>query len=98
MKGLSDPATADALEFNLQNAPNRKADVEIYRYPKLGHAFLNDETWSVNVRKELGMVDKSKDVIHEEEDDRLRAWNRITQFFISNFDPGLGEQVGSSNL
>ncbi|KAJ2958965.1 hypothetical protein NQZ79_g5523 [Umbelopsis isabellina] len=98
MEGLSDPATVDALEFNLQNAPNRKADVEIYRYPDLGHAFLNDETWSVKMRKELGMVDKSKDVIHEEEDDRLRAWNRITQFFISNFDPNLGEQIGSSNL
>lgn len=98
MEGLSDPATVDALEFNLQNAANRRADVEIYRYPELGHAFLNDEAWSVKMRKELGMVDKSKDTIHEEEDDRLTAWNRITQFFITNFDPNLNEQIGSSSL
>jgi carboxymethylenebutenolidase len=98
MKGLSDPATVDALEFNLQNAPNRKADIEIYRYPNLGHAFLNDESWSVRMRQELGMVDKSKDVIKEEESDRLMAWNRITKFFISNFNPSLSEQVGESVL
>ncbi|GAB5587076.1 hypothetical protein Unana1_01976 [Umbelopsis nana] len=93
MEGFSDPATVDALEFNLLNAPNRKADVEIYRYPALGHAFLNDESWSVKMRKELGMVDKNKDVIHEEEDDRLTAWNRITKFFVAHFNPSLGEQI-----
>ncbi|KAI8580210.1 hypothetical protein K450DRAFT_238687 [Umbelopsis ramanniana AG] len=98
MKGLSDPETVDALEFNLKSATGRKADVEIFRYPNLGHAFLNDETWSVKMRKELGMVDKSKDVIHEEQDERSAAWNRIANFFVTHFNPSLTEQIGGSSL
>lgn len=98
MKGLSDPETVDALEFNLKSATGQKSEVEIFRYPNLGHAFLNDETWSVKMRKELGMVDKSKDVIHEEEDERSTAWNRIANFFVTHFNPSLSEQIGGSNL
>ncbi|KAH8552208.1 dienelactone hydrolase [Umbelopsis sp. PMI_123] len=96
--GFSDSATADALEFNLKSAVGRKADVEIFRYPNLGHAFLNDEAWSVKMRKEIGMVDKSKDVINEERDERTTAWNRITNFFVTHFNPSLSEQVGPTTV
>jgi hypothetical protein len=43
------------LELEIKN--NTK-DVEIYRYPEQGHAFLDDDDWIVENRKELGFVKK----------------------------------------
>ncbi|CAO3691113.1 hypothetical protein G6F70_006525 [Rhizopus microsporus] len=77
MAGFSDPAAADALETRLKNAK----EVNIYRYPEQGHAFLNADTWGVNVRKELGFLEKDKDAIVEEKDIRDQAWGRIFNFF-----------------
>lgn len=68
---------ADALETRLKNAK----EVNIYRYPEQGHAFLNADTWGVNVRKELGFLEKDKDAIVEEKDIRDQAWGRIFNFF-----------------
>jgi carboxymethylenebutenolidase len=95
MAGFSDPAAgiynplfdttnilialllADALEARLKNAK----EVNIYRYPEQGHAFLNADAWGVNVRKELGFLEKDKDAIVEEKDIRDQAWGRIFNFF-----------------
>ncbi|KAL1931052.1 hypothetical protein VTP01DRAFT_10189 [Rhizomucor pusillus] len=80
MAGFSDPAAADALEAKLKNA----SDVTIYRYPEQGHAFLNDDDWSIEKRKELGFVDKSIEPVSAEQAVRDTAWNRIYSFFIKH--------------
>ncbi|KAI9311303.1 dienelactone hydrolase [Dichotomocladium elegans] len=77
--GFSDPATADALEFNLKI--NNLCKVEVFRYPEQGHAFMNDEDWSIRQRKELGFVDKNIDPKSAELKVRELAWERISQFF-----------------
>ncbi|KAI8985119.1 dienelactone hydrolase [Pilobolus umbonatus] len=77
LKGFSDPSTADALEGKLKNAK----DAVIYRYPGQGHAFLNDDDWAIEKRKELGFVDKSIEPFSEEQSVRNQAWERIYQFF-----------------
>ncbi|KAI8337591.1 dienelactone hydrolase [Chlamydoabsidia padenii] len=82
LKGLSDPIAADALEFKLKTY--NTAESTIYRYPEQGHAFLNDEEWSVEQRKELGFVDKSIDPKTTEEQVRDLAWSRITSFFVQH--------------
>lgn len=71
---------ADALEAKLKNA----SDVTIYRYPEQGHAFLNDDDWSIEKRKELGFVDKSIEPVSAEQAVRDTAWNRIYSFFIKH--------------
>lgn len=81
-KGFSDPTAADSLEFNLYT--NKAAYAEVFRYPEQGHAFLNDDEWSIQKRKELGFVDKNTDPLKDEQDVRDLAWSRITQFFINN--------------
>ncbi|CDH54501.1 protein usf [Lichtheimia corymbifera JMRC:FSU:9682] len=88
MKGFSDPDAADALEFNLKS--NNAGDVQIYRYPDQGHAFLNDDDWSIEKRKELGFVDKNIDPKSAEVKVRDLAWSRISQFFI--------QKLGGDNL
>ncbi|KAI9492302.1 dienelactone hydrolase [Zychaea mexicana] len=82
MAGFSDPTTADALEFNLKT--HNLKDVEIFRYPEQGHAFLNDLDWNVEKRKELGFVSKDIDPKTAESDVRRLAWTRISNFFIQN--------------
>ncbi|KAI7854477.1 dienelactone hydrolase [Circinella umbellata] len=82
MVGFSDPAAADALEFDLKT--NKNAEANIFRYPNQGHAFLNDLDWNVEKRKELGFVDKKSDPIKDEEGVRFQAWDRISQFFTKN--------------
>ncbi|KAI9256576.1 dienelactone hydrolase [Phascolomyces articulosus] len=82
MAGFSDPAAADALEFNLK--ANSLTDVEIFRYPDQGHAFLNDQDWNIEKRKELGFISKDVDPKQTEADVRLLAWDRINKFFIKN--------------
>ncbi|KAF7723772.1 hypothetical protein EC973_001685 [Apophysomyces ossiformis] len=77
MAGFSDPAAADDLEAGLVNAKQ----VAIYRYPEQGHAFLNDEDWSISMRKELGFVDKDIDVKTAEQATRDLAWSRMYSFF-----------------
>ncbi|ORY93886.1 dienelactone hydrolase [Syncephalastrum racemosum] len=77
MAGFSDPAAADALEASLKNA----ADVAIYRYPGQGHAFLNDDDWAIEKRKELGFVDKAAEPRSEEQTIRDQAWSRIYVYF-----------------
>ncbi|KAG0166068.1 hypothetical protein DFQ28_007780 [Apophysomyces sp. BC1034] len=77
MAGFSDPAAADALEAGLKNAGH----VAIHRYPDQGHAFLNDDAWSIQMRKELGFVEKEVDVIPAEKAARDLAWSRIYNLF-----------------
>ncbi|SAM07227.1 hypothetical protein [Absidia glauca] len=73
---------ADALEFNLKTY--NTAESTIYRYPEQGHAFLNDEEWSVEQRKALGFVDKASDPKTSEQQVRDLAWSRITSFFVQH--------------
>ncbi|CDS06054.1 hypothetical protein LRAMOSA08582 [Lichtheimia ramosa] len=80
MAGFSDPAAADALENNLKSA----SDVTIYRYPDQGHAFLNDDDWSIEKRKELGFVDKDIEPRSAEQAIRDEAWSRINAYFIKH--------------
>ncbi|KAI8146303.1 dienelactone hydrolase [Fennellomyces sp. T-0311] len=82
MAGFSDPAAADALEFNLKE--NALKAAEIFRYPDQGHAFLNDTDWSIQKRKELGFVNKDADPKSAELKIRDLAWSRISTFFINN--------------
>ena len=79
---------ADALEFNLKS--NNAGDVQIYRYPDQGHAFLNNDDWSIEKRKELGFVNKDIDPKTAEAKVRDLAWTRISQFFI--------QKLGGDNL
>ncbi|KAI8377585.1 dienelactone hydrolase [Radiomyces spectabilis] len=90
MAGFSDPGAADALEFNLHS--NKAADATIYRYPEQGHAFMNDDDWSINQRKELGFVDRNVDVRTAEKAARDLAWSRIFDFFVKNL--GGDQSVG----
>ncbi|KAG0175983.1 Sorting nexin, cytoplasm-to-vacuole targeting pathway/endosomal sorting [Apophysomyces sp. BC1034] len=80
--GFSDPAAADALEFQLFN--NKGVDATIYRYPEQGHAFMNDDAWSIEQRKELGFVGKATDPKNDEKSVRDLAWSRIYEFFTQN--------------
>ncbi|KAI8331486.1 dienelactone hydrolase [Chlamydoabsidia padenii] len=80
MAGFSDPAAADALENKLRHLK----EATIYRYPEQGHAFLNEDTWSVEKRKELGFVSKEIDPKADEQTIRDLAWSRITGFLISH--------------
>ncbi|KAG2218248.1 hypothetical protein INT45_006249 [Circinella minor] len=80
MEGFSDPAAANKLEHDLKNA----SDVNIYRYPEQGHAFLNDDDWSIEKRKELGFVDKDIEPRSHEQAIRDEAWNRIYTYFIKH--------------
>ncbi|KAF7731885.1 hypothetical protein EC973_007716 [Apophysomyces ossiformis] len=83
MKGFSDPAAADALEFQLFN--NKGVEATIYRYPDQGHAFLNDNEWSIEQRKVLGFIDKKADPKKDEQSVRDLAWSRIYEFFSRHF-------------
>ncbi|KAI8884220.1 dienelactone hydrolase [Backusella circina FSU 941] len=80
MAGFSDPAAADQLEANLKNAK----DVIIHRYPEQGHAFLNDDDWSIEKRKELGFVQKEIEPRSAEQAVRDEAWERIYSYFIKH--------------
>ncbi|KAI8081278.1 dienelactone hydrolase [Halteromyces radiatus] len=82
MKGFSDPEAADALEFNLRI--HKTAESIIYRYPEQGHAFMNDEEWSIEQRKNLGFVDKTSDPKVTEQQVRELAWSRINSFFVQH--------------
>ena len=68
------------MERNLKNA----SDVNIYRYPEQGHAFLNDDDWSIEKRKELGFVDKDIEPRSQEQAIRDEAWSRIYTYFIKH--------------
>jgi carboxymethylenebutenolidase len=59
-------------------------EATIYRYPEQGHAFLNEDTWAVDKRKELGFVDKNIDPKADEKSVRDLAWSRITGFLVSH--------------
>lgn len=65
------------MEANLKNA----VDVVIYRYPDQGHAFLNDDDWAIEKRKELGFVNKNVEPRSEEQAIRDQAWSRIYAYF-----------------
>ncbi|KAI9495369.1 dienelactone hydrolase [Zychaea mexicana] len=80
MEGFSDPAAANKLEVNLKSA----SDVNIYRYPEQGHAFLNDDDWSIEKRKELGFVDKNIEPRSQEQAIRDEAWSRIYTYLIKH--------------
>lgn len=71
---------ADALEAKLRHLK----EVTIYRYPEQGHAFLNEDTWAINKRKELGFVDKNIDPKADEKSVRELAWSRITGFLVTH--------------
>ncbi|KAI8884415.1 alpha/beta-hydrolase [Backusella circina FSU 941] len=75
--GFSDPATVDQLESNLENAKY----ATIYRYPGQGHLFMDADSWSIEMRKELGFVDKDSDPLTEEKAVRDAAWGRTFSFF-----------------
>jgi carboxymethylenebutenolidase len=85
MAGFSDPAAADKLEGSLKNAK----DVIIYRYPEQGHAFLNDDDWSIEKRKELGFVQKEIEPRSAEQAVRDEAWERIYNYFIKHLGDGM---------
>lgn len=59
-------------------------DVEIYRYPNQGHAFLNDDDWTVTKRKELGFVESDIEPISAERAVREQAWGRIYSYLIKH--------------
>ncbi|ORY97394.1 dienelactone hydrolase [Syncephalastrum racemosum] len=82
MKGFSDPDAADALEFELNISKLQPA--EVYRYPEQGHAFMNDDDWSIEKRKELGFVDKTSEPKEQEKTVRDLAWSRISEFFVTH--------------
>jgi carboxymethylenebutenolidase len=71
---------ADALEAKLHHLK----EATIYRYPQQGHAFLNEDTWAIDKRKELGFVDKNIDPKADEKSVRDLAWSRITSFLITH--------------
>lgn len=56
-------------------------DVQIYRYPDQGHAFLNDDDWSIEKRKELGFCEKDLEPVSQEQAVRDLAWGRIYKYF-----------------
>lgn len=61
-------------------------DVQIHIYPEQGHAFLNDDDWSVEKRKELNFVEKDKEPISAEQEVRDLAWGRIYAYFIKHLN------------
>lgn len=73
---------ADALEFSLNISKLQPA--QVYRYPEQGHAFLNDDDWSIEKRKELGFVDKTSEPKEQEKAVRDLAWSRISEFFVTH--------------
>ncbi|KAI9010378.1 dienelactone hydrolase [Phycomyces nitens] len=77
IEGFSDPVSARKLEVDVAGAN----DVHIYHYPDQGHAFLNDDEWSIAKRKEIGMVDKTIDPLKDEKPIRDLAWSRIFDYF-----------------
>ncbi|KAG2235059.1 dienelactone hydrolase [Thamnidium elegans] len=74
--GFSDPPAADKLEEEIKNAK----DPIVWRYPEQGHAFLNDDDWSVVMRKELNFVEKDIEPISAEQAVRDQAWERIFSY------------------
>ncbi|KAI8097763.1 dienelactone hydrolase [Halteromyces radiatus] len=80
MAGFSDPAAVDELERKLHHLKH----VTLYRYPEQGHAFLNEDTWAIQKRKELGFVSKDIDPKLDEQSVRELAWSRITGFLVSH--------------
>jgi len=77
--GFSDPNAAKSLERQLEEGIERVdepgKEIAIYRYDGQGHAFLNDEEWALNMRKEQGFAGGDDDEI------KSLAWKRIYEFF-----------------
>jgi carboxymethylenebutenolidase len=70
-KNFSDPATADALEAKLQKAG---CPHEVFRYEKVGHAFMNATPAGIARRSKLGQGE------HDQPSVDL-AWTRVFAFF-----------------
>ncbi|CAG8450464.1 6714_t:CDS:2 [Diversispora eburnea] len=79
LTGFSDPNAANSFERRLREGVERfdvmNYDIQIYRYDNEGHAFLNDEEWSLNKRKELGYAGGENQEVKD------LAWKRIYEFF-----------------
>lgn len=73
MEGLSDKPTVDKMEESLKNAPGDK-EVEIFRYPREGHAFMNTDDFSVEQRKALNFPGDFDPKTQE------LAWERVSGF------------------
>lgn len=68
------------MEEQIKNAK----DPIVWRYPEQGHAFLNDDDWSVVMRKELNFVEKDIEPISAEQAVRDQAWERIFSYLIKH--------------
>jgi len=69
-QGFSDPATTDTFQAAVIAAGN---EFEIYRYPNVGHAFLNKTEELLPARKKMGFPDYDPQVAK-------LAWQRLFTF------------------
>lgn len=72
------------LADDLQKRLSHLKEATIYRYPEQGHAFLNEDDWSISKRKELGFVAKDSDPKLDEQSVRDLAWSRISAFLVAH--------------
>mmetsp|Transcript_17621 Transcript_17621/g.21349 ORF Transcript_17621/g.21349 Transcript_17621/m.21349 type:complete len:244 (-) Transcript_17621:197-928(-) len=78
LQGFSDPGAAEKLKSAWTKAG---IEFEMFSYPNVGHAFMNDLPDSVARKKELGQIgDGVDDAKHDPESIKL-AWERTFAFF-----------------
>jgi len=71
MAGFSDPTAVNQLENNLKTSG---ASYELYRYPTVGHAFMNATDEGKTRRSKLGQGEHDQQAVD-------LAWSRVFQFF-----------------
>lgn len=76
MAGFSDTAAAEALGAALTAAGSNH---EIYRYPNVGHAFMNDTPEAIARKEELGQTGGDSGAMHDPAAVEL-AWGRLFEF------------------
>ncbi|GBG25418.1 Carboxymethylenebutenolidase-like [Hondaea fermentalgiana] len=77
MEGFSDPPSQDKFEEALKES---KTDFEFFRYPTVGHAFMNSLPDSVSRKKELGQIGDNDDDPKHDPESISTAWARAFSF------------------
>lgn len=74
MKGFSDPSAVDTLEEKLKASGT---SYEVFRYPTVGHAFMNATAEGIARRSKLGQGEHDQAAVD-------LAWSRLIPFFKKN--------------
>ncbi len=74
MKGFSDPGAVDTLEAKLTASG---CEFELFRYPTVGHAFMNATPEGIARKAKLGQGEHDQAAVDQ-------AWDRLVPFFLKH--------------